>query len=300
MQGWKKFVSIVSVGILLVCMFDGCSKSKMHSTIHIATKPMTEQMILGEMLKILIEDKLDADVEITQGVGGGTANIQTGLLNGEFDLYPEYTGTSWLYVLKKTEIPDNETLFEELQKEYEEEFGLKWEGLYGFNNTFRLLVRREVADKYHLKTTSDLAKVADQLTFGAGYDYFEREDGYDALCGAYQMEFGEIVEMDSGLKYTALNEQKVDVITVYTTDAQITVADAVVMEDDLHFFEDYFCGTVIRSEVLEENPGLEEVLLTMDGLISDEEMSELNYAVEIEKRDAIEVAKEFLQKKGLR
>ena len=164
-------------------------------------------------------------------------------------MYPEYTGTSWLYVLKKTEIPDNETLFEELQKEYEEEFGLKWEGLYGFNNTFRLLVRREVADKYHLKTTSDLAKVADQLTFGAGYDYFEREDGYDALCGAYQMEFGEIVEMDSGLKYTALNEQKVDVITVYTTDAQITVADAVVMEDDLHFFEDYFCGTVIRSEV---------------------------------------------------
>lgn len=300
MQRCKKAVSLISIGILLVCMLAGCSKKAERHTIHIATKPMTEQMIIGEMLKILIEDELDVDVEITQGVGGGTANIQTGLLNGKFDLYPEYTGTSWLYVLKKTEIPDNDTLYEELQKEYEEEFDLKWVGVYGFNNTFRLLVRQEIADEYHLKTTSDLAKVADKLTFGAGYDYFEREDGYDALCNAYQMEFGKIVEMDSGLKYNALSEQEVDVITVYTTDAQITVADAAMMEDDLHFFEDYFCGTVIRSEVLEENPGLEKVLLMMDGLISDEEMSEMNYAVEVEKRDEIEVAKEFLQKKGIK
>lgn len=301
MRGWKKYSFILCVGALIICMFGGCSgKGGTKNTIHIATKPMTEQMILGEMLKMLIEDNLDAHVEITQGVGGGTANIQTGLMNGEFDLYPEYTGTSWLYVLKKTEIPDNDTLFQELQEEYKEKYDLRWESLYGFNNTFRLLVRQEIVDEYNLKTTSDLAEVADKLTFGAGYDYFEREDGYDALCNAYQMEFGKIVEMDSGLKYTALEEKEVDVITVYTTDAQISIADAAIMEDDLHFFEDYFCGTVIRAEVLEENPGLEDVLLMMDGLISDEEMSEMNYAVEVDKRDEVEVAEEFLKKKGIR
>jgi len=301
MKTWKKVVSAVCVSALTICVLGGCGENtKTKQTIHIATKPMTEQLILGEMLGMLIEDNLDVDVEITKGVGGGTANIQTGLMNGEFDLYPEYTGTSWLYVLKKTEVPDSETLFAELQKEYEEQYDLKWEGLYGFNNTFRLLVRQEVVDEYNLKTTSDLAKVADKLTFGAGYDYFEREDGYDALCNAYQMKFGKIVEMDSGLKYTALNEKEVDVITVYTTDAQISVAGASVMEDDLHFFEDYFCGTVIRAEALEANPGLEEVLLMMEGLISDEDMVEMNYAVEVDKRDEAEVAEEFLQKKGLK
>ena len=297
MQKGKR-IFVIIVCMLLAGVFSGCSGKD--NMIHIATKPMTEQMILGEMLKILIEDKLEADVEITQGVGGGTANIQTGLMNGEFDLYPEYTGTSWLYVLKKTEIPDNETLYAELKKEYEEQYDLKWVGLYGFNNTFRLLVRQEIADEYNLKTTSDLGKVSDKLTFGAGYDYFERDDGYDALCAAYKMEFGKIVEMDSALKYTALNEKEVDVTTVYTTDAQITVADGVVLEDDLNFFEDYFCGTLVRAEVLEKNPGLENVLLMMEGLISDEEMVEMNYAVEVDKRDEAEVAEEFLRKKGIK
>lgn len=294
----KKLISAVCIAAMAVCLMSGCG-GKDKNTIHIATKPMSEQLILGEMLGMLIEHDLDADVEITKNVGGGTANIQAGLESEEFDLYPEYTGTAWLYVLKKTEIPDNETLFEELQKEYEDEFNFEWTGLYGFNNTFRLLVRQEVADDYNLKTTSDLAKVADQLTFGAGYDYFEREDGYDALCEAYNMSFKDVVEMDSALKYTALSEGEVDVITIYTTDAQASVADGVILEDDLSFFEDYFCGTVVRKEVLDANPGLEEVLLKMDGLISDEEMAKMNYEIEIEKRDEAEIAEEFLKEKGL-
>lgn len=298
MMRWKRLAAGICITALTICMSAGCGSKESH-VIHVATKPMTEQLVLGEILKMLIEEDLDTEVELTKNVGGGTANIQAGMESKEFDLYPEYTGTSWLYVLKKTDVPDNETLFREMKKEYEEQFDFTWVGLYGFNNTFRLLVRQEIVDKYQLKTTSDLAKVADQLTFGAGYDYFERDDGYDALCDAYQMEFGKVVEMDSGLKYAALEDKEVDVITVYTTDAQVSIADGTLMEDDLAFFEDYFCGTIVRNEVLQENPGLEDVLMKMDGLISDEEMAVMNYAVEVDKRDEAEVAEEFLSKKGL-
>lgn len=150
-------------------------------TIHIATKPMTEQYVMGEILNILIEQDTDLNVELTQGVGGGTSNIQPAMESGEFDIYPEYTGTAWNMVLKKEDLY-TEDLFETMQEEYKNSFDMQWIGMYGFNNTYGLVVRCEIAEKYNLQTYSDLKAVSNQLVFGAEYDFFEREDGYDALC----------------------------------------------------------------------------------------------------------------------
>ena len=98
--------------------------------IHIATKPMTEQLILGNILKELIEKKTDLTVEVTEGVGGGTSNIQPAMLSGQFDIYPEYTGTAWSAVLKRTDTYD-ESLFNELSQAYKEEYNFEWVGMYG-------------------------------------------------------------------------------------------------------------------------------------------------------------------------
>lgn len=293
----KRLVSV----ILLICMalfLNGCAKTEA-ATLNIATKPMTEQYILGQMIKILVEENTDLEVNITKGVGGGTANIHAGLLSGDFDLYPEYTSTAWLHVLKKEDVPDNDTLFRELKKEYSEQYGLAWVGLYGFNNTFGLLVSEDFVEQYGLETYSDLAEHSDEMIFGAGYDFYEREDGFTALCDTYGIEFKEAVDMDLGLKYAAFGDKKVDVITVYTTDAQINIAKGSVLKDDKNFFVDYFCGTVVREEVLEKYPELEEVLMMLVGAISDEEMSAMNYALEVEQRDEAEIAREFLEAKGL-
>ena len=109
--------------------------------VRIATKPMTEQYILGEMLGLLIE-QAGYDVEITKGVGGGTSNIQPAMETGEFDLYPEYTSSGWVLVLDhQAEGVDDEAMFTQLQQEYEEQFGMTWVGMYGFNNTFTIAVR---------------------------------------------------------------------------------------------------------------------------------------------------------------
>ena len=302
MKKKTKMIGALSLALVLgVTMITGCSAGgqKESGTIKIATKPMTEQLILGEMLSILVQENTDLNVEITKGVGGGTSNIHPALIKGDFDLYPEYTGTAWNNILKKTEYPDDETLWNTLTDEYDAQFGLKWVGMYGFNNTYTLALRREIADKYNIKTFSDMAKYTPEITFGANPDFYEREDGYQALCDAYGFSFKDHMDMDIGLKYNALNSGEVDVINAYTTDGQLSVADAVSLTDDKGFFKNYYCGTVVREDTLEKYPELEGVLKKMDGIITNEEMSKMNYDLEVNNRDEHDVAMEFLKSKGL-
>ena len=113
---WMKRVLVLILILVLSIPSFGCSSKS--DTIKIATKPMTEQFILGEMIKLLIEDNTDLNVEITKGIGGGTSNIHPAIVKGDFDLYPEYTGTGWSFVLKEDGILDDETLYKELQEKY--------------------------------------------------------------------------------------------------------------------------------------------------------------------------------------
>lgn len=188
--------------------------------IEIATKPMTEQYILAEMLKLLIEDSTDYTVNITQGIGGGTSNIHPAMEAGEFDLYPEYTSSGYVMVLghDAAGVTDEE-IWETLVKEYHEKFGMTWLGLYGFNNTYTVVVNSDVAKEHNLVTTSDLAAVAGDLTFGGNPDYLERADGFPVLCDTYGLEFKKVMDIDIGLKYQAMNSGEIDVTNGYTTDA---------------------------------------------------------------------------------
>ena len=266
--------------------------------IHIATKPMTEQLIMGEMLKMVIEQNTGLEARITAGVGGGTSNIQPGMESGAFDIYPEYTGTAWNMVLKE-DSKYSEEKFPQLIESYAKAFRMRWVGMYGFNDTFGIAVRRAVAEQYDLHTYSDLRRAAPRLTFGAEYDFYEREDGYSALCAAYGLSFARTVDLDIGLKYAALADGQVDVMTVFTTDGQLSAADAIVLTDDQHFFPSYRCGNVVREDVLTRHPELSTALLSLEGSISDEEMAAMNHAVESEGREPRAVAEEFLRKKGI-
>ena len=272
--------------------------SKKDKTINIATKPMTEGYILGQMLTELIEQYTDLKVNMTTGVGGGTSNIHPAMLKGEFDLYPEYTGTSWEAVLKKEGSYD-ESKFDELQKEYKEKYNLEYVNLYGFNNTYGLAVNKDIAEKYNLKTYSDLAKVSNNLIFGAEYDFFEREDGYKELQKVYNMNFKKQIDMDIGLKYQAMKDKKIDVMVIFTTDGQLAISDVVVLEDDKKMYPSYRAGTVVRSEILSEYPELKPVLEKLNNILDDKTMADLNYQVESEGKKPEDVAREYLQEKGL-
>lgn len=300
----KKRRAAIALGIVAGCLcllslqtFSGLQK-RSDDMIHIATKPMSEQLILGEMLKYMIEADTDLHVKLTTNVAGGTSNIQPAMEKGEFDLYPEYTGTGWNAVLKKDSVYQ-ESMFPELIREYEERYQFEWLSGYGFNNTYGMVVRKDIAEQYKITTYSDLAAISDQLIFGAEYDFFERPDGYEALSKTYGYNFKSTVDLDMGLRYKALEQKQIDVLTIATTDGQLSVADAVVLEDDRQFYPSYMCYNVVRKAVLEEHPELYEVLQKFENLIDDEQMSKLNYQVEVENKEPSVVAKQFLQEQGL-
>lgn len=268
--------------------------------IQIATKPMTEQYILGEILKQVIEDKTGYTCEVTEGIAGGTNNIMPAMESGEFDLYPEYTSSGYVMVLGHDAVGvDDEAMWEQLLQEYHDNYQMTWVGQYGFNNTFCLVVRGDVAEEYGLVTSSDLTAVSDQLVFGGNPDYIERADGYNMLCDTYGYHFKDTVGIDIGVKYAALDNGDIDVTNGFTTDAQLSAQDVVVLEDDKHLQVNYFCSTVVREDTLEEYPGLEDALMLMDGLLTDEDMSRLNYLVEVEGQDEADVAHDFLVEKGI-
>lgn len=295
MKNMKKGMAVLIITGMAFGLF-ACGRKE---PVKIASKPMTEQYILTEMIAQLIEEETDYEVEITKGVGGGTTNIHPALVKGDFDLYPEYTRTAWLNVLKKEEMEkDDQKLYEQLIAEYDG-LGLTWTGLYGFSNTYGLAVRQDTAGQYELNTYSDLAAASGELVFGGNPDYIELETGYPRLCAAYDMQFKDTVQMEIALKYEALINHEVDVINAFTTDAQLAANDLVLLTDDQIFFETFDAGTVVRKDALEKYPELRGILEKMNGLITEDEMQQMNYEVEVNGREDREVAREFLVNKGL-
>lgn len=266
-------------------------------TINMATKPMTEQYIIGSMFKTIVEQNTEVKVDITEGVGGGTLNIHPSMESGFFDIYPEYTGTAWNAVLKK-ETNYKDEFFEELRAEYKNKNLVISEPL-GFNNTYGLAVSKKIADEYNVKTFSDLANISDKLTFGAEYDFFEREDGYKLLQKEYGMDFGKTVDLDIGLKYDAIAQEKIDVVNVFTTDGRLEDSGVIVLEDDKEMYPSYKCVFIVRDEMLEKYPEVYGALVDIENIITDEDMARMNYEVEILGKDYEKVALNFLKENNL-
>ena len=300
----KMKIKFMLPALVVACMLvtgtafaGGKKEAPQGGTVHMATKSMTEQFILASMMKTLIEQDTDLTVKLTEGVGGGTMNIQPAMVKGEFDFYPEYTGTGWNNVLKMQGLY-SEALFDQLVAGYKE-LGMSWVGMLGFNNTYGIAVRTEIAQQYNLKTLSDLAAVAPQLVFGANYDFFERLDGFDALCQAYGLKFKDTVDMEMGLKYDAIRQKEIDVVNAFTTDGQLSSSNVTVLADDKGFYPSYMCGFVVRDEVLAAHPALLDVFKKVENILTDEKMATMNYQVEVEGQDPEAVATNFLKESGL-
>jgi glycine betaine/choline ABC-type transport system substrate-binding protein len=261
----------------------------------VASKPTAEQYILGEIISQLVENNTDIHVIRKFGIGGGTSNIHPAMLKGEIDVYPEYTGTAWLFVLKEPQINNPDSLYSALKKAYADKFRLNWICRLGFNNTFTLALPESMAQKEHLITFSDLAAKSSQFSFGAEFDFFEREDGFTGLNKVYPFNFKDKVELDVNLKFQALENHTVDVINAFSTDSRIRQMNLRVLKDDKLFFPAYQAGIVIRYETQQKYPELTKLFERLEGLIDDATMLQMNYEVEIEKKSPNEVAQTFLK-----
>ncbi|MCW3488514.1 glycine betaine ABC transporter substrate-binding protein [Dethiobacter alkaliphilus] len=302
----SKVICIVLLALLLTFSLTGCNnnggngnEAATNDPVVIASKPHAEQYILGEMLAILLEENTDIPVTRNFGIAGGTSNLHPAMVSGEIDIYPEYTGTGWMFVLQRDLIGDSREMFEAVRDEYQDEFNITWLEPYGFNNTFTLAMPAALAEEYGLQTFSDLGEAAENFIFGAEFDFYERDDGFDALAETYNLNFKETREMDIGLKYQSIGAGEVDVINAFSTDGQISLFDLVILEDDRGFFPTYYAATMVRTDTLEKYPEIADALGVLEGQISDGEMTEMNYQVDKLNRDAADVAREFLESKGL-
>jgi osmoprotectant transport system permease protein len=289
----------IIIPLLLFIFSRQGNETRRSPEIVVASKPTAEQYILGEIIARLIEEKTALHVKRTFGIGGGTSNIHPAMLSGEIDIYPEYTGTAWLFVLKKQKINNPDTLFNALLEMYNKEFQLTWITRFGFNNTFTLAMYDTTASEEGIKKISDLAPESNRYRFGAEFDFFERNDGFSGLSSLYSLHFRKIVELDINLKFNALENGTVDVINAFSTDSHIKQMNLRTLCDDKKYFPAYQAGIVARNETLKNHPELKSLLLKLNNTIDDSTMTMLNYEVEINKKSTEEVAYNFLRSKGL-
>lgn len=276
-----------------LCAFASPTLAQRIDTFRIGSKNFTEQEILGELVAQLLERGTDLNIERRFGLGGSDI-CHAALLNGELDCYVEYTGTGLLNILKREVIGNADRAYRTVAAGYRKQFDLEWLPPIGFNNTYAIAVRADDAQAHGWKTISDLAAVADELRGGFTAEFMERPDGYPGLAEKYDFTLGRTVDLDPGLMYDALADGQVDVICAFATDGRIAEYRLVVLEDDRAFFPPYDAAPVVRSESLAAHPRVREVLASLAGTINDDDMRQMNYAVDVLKRSPAEVAREWI------
>jgi glycine betaine/choline ABC-type transport system substrate-binding protein len=271
-------------------LIEGCSSGP---RIIVGSKNFTEQVILGEILAQHLERSMDISIERRLNLGG-TLLAHEALKSGGIDLYPEYTGTALTAVLKQTVSKDAEAVLSKVREGYRQ-WRLTWLDPLGFNNTFAMAVRSDVARRSNLNTLSDAARRSEPWLMGVGYEFTQRPDGLNGLLETYRLRLKDNpVTMDLGLLYPALESGKVEMAAANSTDGQLARAEFTVLADDRGYFPPYQCAVVTRDETLQQYPQLRAVLQKLSGRFSELEMRRLNAAVDGDKRPVAEVARDFL------
>ena len=284
--------------VLFLLAFVACGR-KPADKIVVGSKNFTEQVILAEIVAQHLESRLGVPVERRHHLGG-TLIAHQAVLSGQIDLYVEYTGTALTAVLNEPPANDPAKVLSEVRARYAEKFNLAVGDPLGFNNTFAIVVRGEDAERYHLRTISDLARLPKKFRAGFGYEFKERPDGLSGLTKAYSLQFAEVPRfMELGLLYRALQERQVDVVAGSATDGVIASLGMVVLQDDRRYFPPYEAVPIVNRKALERVPELERVLRELAGKISESEMRRMNYAVDGLRQDAAQVAREFLKKQPM-
>ncbi|HEM3541364.1 ABC transporter permease/substrate-binding protein [Streptococcus suis] len=288
-------VTLFTVGASYVPMLNFSTKQLV-----IAGKLGAEPEILINMYKLLIEDQTDIKVEIKPNFGK-TSFLYEALKSGSIDIYPEYTGTITSTLLKNssTDLSTNpEEVYAYAKEAILEQDGLMYLAPMAFQNTFALAVTEDYAQKNGIEKISDLAKVQQTAVAGFSLEFNDREDGNIGLKNLYNLQLN-VKTMEPALRYEAIKSGNVQIIEAYSTDSKVVTYKLKILEDDKQLFPPYQAAPLLSKETLEKYPELEQVLGVLAGKISTEEMTRMNYAVDVEGKSAEQVAREYLEQEGL-
>lgn len=270
----------------------------------VSSKKFTEQVVLGELYAQALEDE-GYTVERKLNLGSEQV-MDKSLKDGTIDVYPEYTGTAYVAILKKdpkTAPKTEEETYKQVAAFYEnrEDVPMKMLTPAPFDNNYGIVVRTKLAEELGLKTLADLSKESDQLVFSSYSEFQNRSDGYQNLQNNYPaFDFKDIKLVNSlGIRYKALAQGEADVAIGFTTDGQLASEELRVMEDPKSIWPKYHPAPVTTQEFLKQNPDAEKILNEVSASISFQDMREMNAAVDLEQEDPEDVAQQHLEDKGL-
>jgi len=266
--------------------------------VKIGSKNFTEQFVAAEIYAQALEK---AGIEVERHLNlGATLVAHTALTTGEIDFYPEYTGTMMAAVVKGELSGSADEIYGRVKDYYEKDLKLTLLEPTKINNGYAIITLPETAEKYKLKTLTDLGPVSKDLVFGAEGGFSERKDGLPGLKKVYGIEFKEFkVFAKLGIRYSAVMNKDLDVSYGFTTDWQIAENKLTILEDDKALFPPYFLVPVIRQDALAKNPKIAEVLNKVSPLMTSDNMREMNAKVERDKEEPADVAAEFLKEQGI-
>ncbi|MEX3624867.1 ABC transporter permease/substrate-binding protein [Viridibacillus arvi] len=298
---FKKTVTALSTlsVIALLMIFLPLININEKEEIVIAGKLGSEPEILINMYKLLIEDETDLNVQLKPGLGK-TSFVFNALKSGNVDIYPEFTGTAISEFLKEKAINNNQDdVYKQAQEGMLKKFDMVMLNPMKYNNTYALAVSEDAAKTYDLKNISDVKAAAGKIRAGFTMEFNDREDGYRGIQKLYNLSLSNITKMEPKLRYQAVKSGDIDLLDAYSTDSDIRQYNLVVLEDDKNLFPPYQGAPLMRKETVKKYPEIEKVLNKLANQITEDEMRQMNYQVNVEGRKASEVAREFLEKEGL-
>ncbi|TAJ44029.1 glycine betaine ABC transporter substrate-binding protein [Methanofollis fontis] len=276
----------------------GCTATSGESgaTVVVGGKTFNEQYILAEMIALLLEDR-GYDTEVKTNLNDAT--LFEGMKKGQIDVYVEYTGTAYSQLLKlpPMDVWEPDAVYEQVKE------GLAGEGItvlsrIGFRDDYTIAVPEAWAVERNVTTITDLAPYIGDMTLGTDYVFPNREDGLPQLQRVYNFTFADSRQMSPTLMYDAIRSGEVDAITPYTTDTRVDLYDLRILEDERSAFPPYHAIMLVNDRIAGDQKAVETLDLLSDRIDTDR-MRELNAEFDLEKREAREIAQEYLVSEGL-
>jgi osmoprotectant transport system substrate-binding protein len=290
--------SIVVLIVVLALGVTSCARPSA-APVRIGSKDFTEELLLGEMYALILEAN-GIPVERKLNLAG-TQVAHEALTKGQIDIYPEYTGTGYQFILGIQDgEKDPKKVYDRTAADYKSKWNLVWLDPAPMNDTNAIACTQDAVQKYNLKTLTDLSKAAPDIRFAGIPDFPQRPDGLAGLKQTYGgFEFKSLTILDPGLKYKAIQEGQADCVIAFSTDGQIAALKLALMQDDKGLWPPYQVAPVVRNEVLQRAPAIRDALNKLAPLITNDVISGLNWKVDGDKQEYTAVARAFLQEKGL-
>lgn len=291
---WKKSLALLALVFLAYALMTGCGQKD--DTLKVTSQTWTEAHIIGHITEMLIEENTDYNVERIE-LESNVIQWQA-IKTKEVDIWGAYTSTFFpLFEDDETVLYNPDEIYTYVSEKLKNEYDIVMLDRMGFYNNYGLAVTPEIAEQYKLENYSDLAKISSELRVAADANWADREDCYPLLKEHYNMQFKKILPMSVNAKYEATENGESEVISCYTTDAGIVRLGLKILEDDKHTMYHFDSTYVIRKEILDRYPELADLLNQVK--ITTEEMGRMNYQVEGEGMDTQEVARQYLETRGL-